>query len=178
MAACLKHQPSTRTHPTDAGALPVEEGAHGVRVAPVADSSRVVFASSPIPGQGTHAQRTVVVHLVRRDTHRFSTSALHRLDSAWSSDRMSNHVRQRATRHEVIAEHPASRAPQSPLANRSDHDRRFPWWQRADGIAWAILFASIVACGCLLFYVLYESIAGGPPTTQTPARANNRVDGI
>lgn len=186
MAACLKHQPSTRTRPTDAGALPVEGCAHGVRAAPAADSTHVIFASSPIPGtqppvQGIHPQRTVVVHLARRDTHRFSTLTLHRLDSAWSSDRVSNHMRQRATRRDVVAEHPVSRGPQSPLANRPDHDRRFPWWQRADGIAWAVLFASIFACGCLLFYVLYESMAhspGGPPTTQTPARASSRVDSI
>lgn len=186
MAACLKHQPSTRTRPTDAEALPVEGCAHGVRVAPVADSSRAIFASSPIPGtqlpvQGTHPQRTVAVHLVRRDTHRFSTSALRRPDSVWSSDRVSNHMRQRATRRDVVAEHPASRAPQSPLADRPDHGRRFPWWQRADGIAWAVLFASIFACGCLLFYVLYESVVrspGGPPTTQTPTRSDSRVDSI
>jgi hypothetical protein len=185
MAACLGHQPSARPRPTDADALPVEGCTHGVRAAPVADSSREIFASSPIPvpgpGQGIHPQRTVVVHLVRRDTHRFSASVHHRLDSAWSSDRVSNHLRQRATRRDVIAEHPVSRATPSSLAGRLDHDRRSPWRQRAGRIAWAVLFASIVACGCLLVYVLHGTLArspGGPLSMQTPARADSRVDSI
>lgn len=180
MAACLGHQPSARPRPTDADASPVEGCTHGVRTAPVADSSREIFASSPVPGPGQaiHPQRTVAVHLVRRDTHRFSASVHHRLDSAWSSDRVSNHLRQRATRRDVVAEHPVSRAAPSSLAERLDHDRRSPWRQRAGRIAWALLFASIVACGCLLVYVLYESMAsspGGPLTTRTPARADSRV---
>ncbi|MGH8783339.1 hypothetical protein [Paraburkholderia sp.] len=119
-------------------------------------------------------QDTVVLHLARPDARRHSSVARSGIDFPLSNS-MSDHARRRDViargpipRTESAAEPP--RLTRAPFDTPLDDDRQFRWRQRTGGMAWVALYASVFACGCLLLYVLYESISprhSGPPAMRT-----------